>query len=124
MRELTTDDAPASIGPFSQGIETDGTIHVSGQGPIDPETGDVVSQDVREQTRQTLENVEAVLRAGGATLDDVVKATVFVNDMRYYDRVNEVYGELLSSPYPARSAVEVVKLPVDIKVEIEVVAEA
>ncbi|ELZ95900.1 translation initiation inhibitor [Haloferax mucosum ATCC BAA-1512] len=124
MRELSTDDAPASIGPFSQGIESDGTIYVSGQGPIDPETGDVVSQDVREQTRQTLENVEAVLRAGDASLDDVVKATVFVNDMRYYDRVNEVYGELLSSPYPARSAVEVVKLPVDIKVEIEVVAEA
>ncbi|WP_396611488.1 Rid family detoxifying hydrolase [Haloferax sp. S1W] len=123
MRELTTDDAPASIGPFSQGIETDGTIYVSGQGPIDPDTGEVVSQDVREQTRQTLENVAAVLDAGGASLDDVVKATVFVNDMRYYDRVNEVYGELLSSPYPARSAVEVVKLPVDIKVEIEVVAE-
>ncbi|MFC4405520.1 RidA family protein [Haloarchaeobius iranensis] len=124
MRELTTDDAPESIGPFSQGIESDGRIYVSGQGPIDPDTGDVVSEDVREQTRRTLDNLAAVLSAGGASLDDVVKATVFVSDMRYYDAVNEVYGEAMSPPYPARSAVEVVKLPVDIKVEIEVVAEA
>lgn len=122
MHELETDDAPASIGPFSQGIVTGDTIHVSGQGPVDPDTGDVIEGSPAEQTRRTLENVDAILRAGDASLDDIVKTTVFLKDMRYYDEVNDVYGDLLSEPYPARSAVEVVKLPVDIDVEIEAVA--
>jgi len=122
MEELSTDDAPASIGPFSQGVRDGDTVYVSGQGPIDPDSGDVVSQDVQEQTARTLENMEAVLEAADLSLDDVVKTTVFVNDMRYYDEVNEIYGEYMSEPYPARSAVEVVKLPVDIKVEIEAIA--
>jgi len=122
MEELSTDDAPASIGPFSQGIRDGDTVYVSGQGPIDPESGDVVSEDVQEQTERTLENIDAVLGAADLSLDDVVKTTVFVNDMRYYDAVNEIYGEYMSEPYPARSAVEVVKLPVDIKVEIEAIA--
>lgn len=124
MREIQTDDAPESIGPFSQGIIQDNTIYVSGQGPIDPDTGDVVGATPGEQTQQTLENIEAILDAAGASLADIVKTTVYVNDMRYYDEVNEIYGELLSEPYPARSAVEVVKLPVDIDVEIEVTAAA
>lgn len=124
MREIESSDAPASIGPYSQGIHDGDTIYVSGQGPIDPDSGDVVSQDVREQTARTLENIDAVLGAADLSLDDVVKTTVFVNDMRYYDDVNEVYGEYMSEPYPARSAVEVVKLPVDIKVEIEAIASA
>ena len=122
MREIQTDDAPESIGPFSQGIVQGDTIYVSGQGPVDPDTGEIVGQTAGEQTRQTLENVEAILEAAGASLADVVKTTVYLDDMRYYDAVNEVYGELLSDPYPARSAVEVVKLPVDIDVEIEVSA--
>ena len=122
MEELTTDDAPASIGPYSQGIRDGDTVYVSGQGPIDPDSGDVVSEDVGEQTERTLENIEAVLADADLSLDDVVKTTVFVSDMRYYDAVNEVYGEYMSEPYPARSAVEVVKLPVDIKVEIEAIA--
>lgn len=123
MEELSTDNAPDSIGPYSQGIVSGDTIYVSGQGPVDPETGDVVAGTPGEQTRHTLKNVEAVLEAGGASLDDVVKSTVYVKDMRYYEEVNEVYGELMTPPYPARSAVEIVKLPVDIDVEIEVVAE-
>lgn len=122
MREIQTTDAPESIGPFSQGIVQENTIYVSGQGPIDPDTGEIVGASPGEQTRQTLENVEAILKAAGASLADVVKTTVFINDMRYYNEVNEVYAELLSEPYPARSAVEVVKLPVDIDVEIEVTA--
>ena len=122
MEELATEDAPASIGPFSQGVRDGDTIYVSGQGPIDPNSGDVVSQDVGEQTARTLENIDAVLQVADCSLDDVVKTTVFASDMRYYDAVNEVYGEYVSEPYPARSAVEVVKLPVDIKVEIEAVA--
>ena len=124
MEELTTSDAPPSIGPFSQGIRDDNRIYVSGQGPIDPESGDIVSEDVREQTAQTLENVDAVLRAGDVSLDEVVKTTVFLTDMSDYDAVNEVYEEYMSEPYPARSAVEVRDLPVPIKVEIEVVASA
>jgi 2-iminobutanoate/2-iminopropanoate deaminase len=124
MREISTDDAPASIGPYSQGIVDDGTIYVSGQGPIDPGTGDIVGDTIEEEAERTLENVGAVLDAAGASLDDVVKATVFVRDMRNYAAVNEVYGEYMSEPYPARSAVEVDDLPVDIGVEIEVVASA
>jgi len=124
MEEISTDDAPDSIGPFSQGIRSGGRIYVSGQGPVDPDTGDLVGDDIREETELTLENIEAVLAAAGSSLDDVVKATVFVQDMDDYDAVNEVYGEYMSDPYPARSAVQVEDLPVDIGVEIEVVAEA
>jgi 2-iminobutanoate/2-iminopropanoate deaminase len=122
MQELSTDDAPASIGPYSQGIRDGDTVYVSGQGPVDPDTGDVVSQDAQEQTARTLENVTAVLEAADLSLGDVVKTTVFVSDMRDYEAVNETYGVYMSEPYPARSAVEVVKMPVDIKVEIEAIA--
>ncbi|MUV56964.1 Rid family detoxifying hydrolase [Halogeometricum sp. CBA1124] len=124
MEEIQTDAAPASIGPFSQGIRDGDRIFVSGQGPVDPDSGDVVSEDIREQTARTLENVAAVLEAGGSSLDGVVKTTVFVTDMSDYDAVNEVYEEYVSKPYPARSAVEVADLPIDIGVEIEVVASA
>lgn len=122
MQEIQTDDAPASIGPYSQGIVHGDTIYVSGQGPVDPDSGDVVGSSPGEQTRRTLENVQAILEAADASLADVVKTTVFIKDMRYYEEVNEVYGTMLSDPYPARSAVEVVKLPVDIDVEIEAIA--
>lgn len=122
MQEIVTDDAPASIGPYSQGIRDSDTIYVSGQGPVDPNTGEIVGDDIAEQTERTLENVSAVLDAAGASLADVVKTIVFVRDMRHYDAVNEVYGEYMSDPYPARSAVEVDDLPINIGVEIEAVA--
>ena len=123
MKEITTDDAPDSIGPFSQAIETNGQVFVSGQGPVDPDTGDIVSTDIAEQTARTLENIAAVLRAADCSLDDVVKTNVFLTDMSTYDTVNEVYSDYMSQPYPARSAVQVSELPIDIGVEIEVVAE-
>ena len=123
MDKLSTDDAPESIGPYSQGTRVGNQIFVSGQGPLDPDTGDVVSEDISEQTERTLQNAEAILEAGGASLDDVVKATVFVTDMDNYDAVNEVYGEYMSDPFPARSAVEVGDLPGPFNVEIEVIAE-
>lgn len=123
MQEIATNNAPPSIGPFSQGIESGGTIYISGQGPIDPETEEIVERDPRVQTRQTLKNVAAILNAADRSLDDVVKASIFLSDMNHYDAVNEVYGKMLTDPYPARSAVEVVRLPVDILVEIEVIAE-
>lgn len=124
MEELSTDAAPASIGPFSQGIRDGDRIYVSGQGPVDPETGDIVGDTIREQTARTLENIQAVLAAADRSLDDVVKATVFVQDMAEYDAINDVYADYMSAPYPARSAVEVADLPIDIGVEIEVVARA
>ena len=123
MDELSTDDAPESIGPYSQGTRVGTQIFVSGQGPLDPDTGDVVSEDISEQTERALQNAEAILEAGGASLDDVVKATVFVTDMDNDDAVNEVYGEYMSDPFPARSAVEVGDLPGPFNVEIEVIAE-
>lgn len=124
MEELSTDAAPASIGPFSQGIRDGDRIYVSGQGPVDPETGDIVGDTIREQTARTLENIQAVLAAADRSLDDVVKATVFVQDMAEYDAINDVYADYMSAPYPARSAVEVADLPIDIGVEIEIVARA
>ncbi|WP_440009710.1 Rid family detoxifying hydrolase [Halomicrococcus sp. SG-WS-1] len=122
MEEINTDEAPPSIGPFSQAIRDGGRIYVSGQGPVDPESGEIVGDTVREQTARTLENVAAVLEAADRSLDDVVKATVFVRDMDDYDAVNDVYADYMTEPYPARSAVEVADLPIDIGVEIEVVA--
>lgn len=122
MREITTEAAPAAIGPYSQGIVDGDTVYVSGQGPLDPESGDIVGEDASEQTARTLRNVAAVLDAAGADPSDVVKTTVFLADMDEYEEVNETYGEFFSEPYPARSAVEVVELPVDARVEIEAVA--
>jgi reactive intermediate/imine deaminase len=122
MEEISTDNAPGSIGPFSQAIRDNGTIYVSGQGPVDPESGEIISEDIKEQTAQTLENIGAILEAVDASLDDVVKATVFVTDMDNYDAVNDVYGDYMSAPFPARSAVQVADLPIDIGVEIEVIA--
>ena len=122
MEEITADDAPPSIGPFSQGIKDSDTIHVSGQGPIDPDSGEIIDGDIRDETDRTIRNVAAVLDAAGASLDDVRKTTVYVRDMADYDDINDVYAEQFSPPYPARSAVEVSDLPVDIGVEIEVEA--
>ena len=121
MEEVSTDEAPPSIGPFSQGVIDDGQVFVSGQGPIDPDSGEIVGDDIREETHQTMQNIGAVLEAAGSSLDDVVKAQVFVRDMDNYDDINDVYAEYLSEPYPARSAMQVERLPVEIGVEIEVI---
>lgn len=124
MREISTTNAPASIGPYSQAIEANGFLFVSGQGASEPETREVVSDDIREQTEQTFENITAILTEAGGSLDDVVKVTVFLTDMDTYDTVNEVYAEYMDEPFPARSAVEVSDLPVEQGVEIEVLAVA
>lgn len=123
MEAIYTDDAPASIGPFSQAIRSGSRIYVSGQGPVDPETGDIVAGDIEAETARTLENIDIILRAAGSSLDAVVKATIFVQDMADYDDINSVYDQYMQEPYPARSAVQVEDLPVDIGVEIEVIAE-
>jgi len=122
VREVSTENAPDSIGPYSQAIADDTRVYVSGQGPIDPASGDIVGSDAAEQADCTLANIAAVLDAAGSSIDDVLKSTVFLTDMSDYDAVNEIYADHMSDPYPARSAVEVSDLPVDIRVEIEVIA--
>jgi 2-iminobutanoate/2-iminopropanoate deaminase len=124
MREIATDDAPESIGPYSQAVEANGFLFVSGQGATDPDTGEIIDGDIRDETRRVFGNIASVLEAAGASTDDIVKATVFVTDIDDYEAVNEVYAEQTGEPFPARSAVEVADLPVDIGVEIEVIAVA
>lgn len=123
MEAIHTDDAPESIGPYSQAIVHGDTVYVSGQGPADPDSREVEVESIEDQTAQTLENIGAILEAAGSSLDNVVKANVYVTDMDNYEAVNEMYAEYMSEPFPARCAVEVSDLPIDIGVEIEVVAK-
>lgn len=122
MEEISTDAAPAAIGPYSQGIRDGDRLFVSGQGPVDPATGEVIDGDAAAQTDRVVDNVAAILDAAGASLDDVVKTTVFLADMADYEPVNEAYAARLSRPYPSRSAVEVAEIPLAADVEIEAVA--
>ena len=125
MREIVvTDKAPGAIGPYSQAIKTGGMIFCSGQIPIDPETGEFVSNDIGEQTEQVLKNLSAVLEAGGSSLGNVVKTTVFLADMSDFAVMNEVYGRYFSDNKPARATVQAARLPRDAKVEIECIAIA
>jgi 2-iminobutanoate/2-iminopropanoate deaminase len=110
------------IGPYSLGVWAGDLLFVSGQTPIDPATGAVASDNVVEQAHQTIKNVRAILEAAGLTLDNVVKATVFIKNMNDFAAINEVYASYFQKPYPARSCVEVARLPRDVLVEIEVVA--
>lgn len=121
MEQISTDSGDSDL-PFSEAIRHGDTIYVSGQGPLDPETGTVVGDTVQEQTAKTLENIGRILEAGGSSLDHIVKATVYIQDMDHYDAVNQTYEKYVSKPYPARTAVEVADLPVPIDVEIEVIA--
>lgn len=122
MREISTENAPKSIGPYSQAIEANGFLFVSGQGAAEPETREVVSDDIQEQTQQVFDNISAILEEAGGSLEDVVKVNVYLTDMDNYDDVNKVYAENMNEPFPARAAVEVSDLPIDIGVEIEVIA--
>ena len=121
-RIINTPNAPAAIGPYSQAIEVNGTLYVSGQIPFVPATMTVISEDVSEQTQQSLENVKAILEAAGYSFQDVVKASVFIKDMNDFAKINEVYNKYLGDVRPARACVEVARLPRDVKVEIEVIA--
>jgi 2-iminobutanoate/2-iminopropanoate deaminase len=123
MKTISTSKAPAAIGPYSQAIQVGNLVYTSGQIPIDPKTGVFVEGGIKEQTRQSLTNVQAILEEAGLTLSNVVKTTVFLADMNDFADVNAVYAEFFSEPYPARSAVAVKTLPKGALVEIEVVAE-
>ena len=119
---IHTDNAPAAIGPYSQAIKAGNMLFVSGQVPFVPETMEIVEGDVQAQTRQSLTNVQAILKEAGADFSDVVKTTVFIKDMNEFAQINEVYAELFGENKPARACVEVARLPKDVKVEIEVIA--
>ena len=123
MKEIiSTQAAPAAIGPYSQGVGAGGIVITSGQIPLDPATGNFVEGGVAEQTRQSLLNVQAILAAAGLTLENVVKTTVFLKDLNDFAAMNEVYAPFFPSNPPARSAVQVGKLPRDAMVEIEAIA--
>ena len=123
MKAIATKNAPAAIGPYSQAIEANGFVYASGQLPIDPATGAFPEGGIKEQTRQSLLNVKAILEEAGLTMGHVVKTTVFMADMNDFADMNAVYAEFFAEPYPARSAVAVKTLPKGALVEIEVVAE-
>ena len=123
MKVISTKQAPAAIGPYSQAIQVGNLVYTSGQIPIDPATGAFVEGGIKEQTRQSLTNVKAILNEVGLDLNNVVKTTVFMADLNDFADMNAVYAEFFSEPYPARSAVAVKTLPKGALVEIEVVAE-
>ena len=122
MKVISTQKAPAAIGPYSQAIQVDNLVYTSGQIPIDPTTGKFAEGGIKEQTRQSLLNVKAILEEAGLTMKNVVKTTVFMADMNDFADMNAVYAEFFSEPYPARSAVAVKTLLKGALVEIEVVA--
>ena len=121
---IATENAPGAIGPYSQAVKTGNMVFCSGQIPIDPATGQFVSDDVTEQTEQVLKNLSAVLEAAGSGLDKVVKTTVFLADMNDFGAMNEVYGRFFSENKPARATVQAARLPRDAKVEIDCIAMA
>ena len=121
-RIINTSKAPAALGPYSQAIEVNGILYISGQIPFVPETMTLVSEDVKLQARQSLENLKAILDEAGYSFKDVVKATCFIKNMNDFGAINEVYDEYLGDVKPARACVEVARLPKDVKVEIELIA--
>jgi 2-iminobutanoate/2-iminopropanoate deaminase len=123
IKKIETRDAPAAVGPYSQGTETNGVIFISGQLPVDPKTGQKVQEDIKVQTDQVIENLRAVLKTAGSDLSRVVRCDVFLKDMNDFKDMNEVYASKFNTdPKPARQAVQVGKLPLDALVEISCIA--
>ena len=121
-KAIATTNAPAAIGPYSQGVDTGRLVFVSGQLPIDPATGEFAGADIAAQTRQSLTNIKAILEANGMTMANVVKTTVLLEDISEFAAMNAVYAEFFSEPYPARAAYQVAALPKAAKIEIEAIA--
>jgi 2-iminobutanoate/2-iminopropanoate deaminase len=123
MKIVRTDKAPAAVGPYSQAVMTGNLVFCAGQIPLDPATGNVVPGGIEEQTRRVCENIKGVLGAAGTSLNKVVKASVFLKDMNDFAGMNKIYSEYFTSDFPARSTLQVARIPKDCLVEIEVVAE-
>ena len=119
---VSAPDAPKAIGPYSHAVRTGQLLFVSGQVPIDPASGNLVDGDIAAQTRRVMQNLDAVLKAAGLSLNDVVRTTIFLADMNDFAAVNAVYGTFFSDPYPARATVQVSRLPKDARVEIDAIA--
>jgi 2-iminobutanoate/2-iminopropanoate deaminase len=123
IAKIETKDAPGAVGPYSQGTQANGFIFVSGQLPVDPKTGEMVEQDIKLQTDRVMENLRAVLNAGGVDLDDVIRCDVFLRDMNDFKYMNEIYAsKFVSDPKPARQTVQVGRLPLDAMIEISCIA--
>jgi 2-iminobutanoate/2-iminopropanoate deaminase len=122
-KQVKTDNAPQAIGPYSQGIKTGGLVFCSGQIPANPNTGELVSGSITEQTKQCLSNLKGVIEAAGSSMSRVVKCTVFLRDMNDFAEMNAEYAKWFSDPPPARAAVQVARLPKDVGIEIEAIAE-
>lgn len=118
---ISTDKAPAAIGPYSQAIEVNGMVFTSGQIPVDPATGKI-AETVEEQAEQALKNVSAVLAAAGTDMEHVIKTTVFIKEMNDFAKINEIYAKFFTGAFPARSCVEVARLPKDVLLEVEAIA--
>ncbi|MCD5325427.1 MULTISPECIES: Rid family detoxifying hydrolase [Pontibacillus] len=122
VKAISTNKAPEAIGPYSQAIDLGQIVFVSGQIPLNPSTMEIVSDDVSEQTTQVMKNVGAILEEAGLNYAHIAKANIYLASMEDFQTVNEVYASFLQEPYPARAAIEVSRLPKDVKVEVEVVA--
>lgn len=120
---ITTDNAPAAIGPYSQAVVAGGMVFASGQIPLDPASGEIVAGDTATQTRQVLENLKAVVEAAGGTMASVAKVTIYLTDMKQFAVVNEIYGSYFSAPFPARACVEVSALPKGVDVEMDAIVQ-
>jgi len=119
---VSTDKAPAAIGPYSQAVKAGSLLFLSGQIPLDPKTGSLVEGGIEAQTRQVFQNISEILKAAGASFANVVTASVFLADMNDFGKVNEIYGTYFTAPFPARATVQVTRLPKDCLVEIQVTA--
>lgn len=120
---VITKEAPQPVGPYSQAVISNGLVFVSGQLPIDPHTGNIVSESITGQTTQVMKNIQAVLEASGSSLDQVLKATVYVKDLSQFGAMNEVFARFFTQNPPARATIEAARLPRDVLVEIDVIAE-
>lgn len=121
--EISTKKAPAAIGPYSQAVKINDLLFVSGQIAINPDTGHLVAGSIEAETRQVLNNLAAILQAAGTSFDNVIKTTIFLKDMNDFQVVNEIYGSVFRTPFPARATVEVSRLPKDVNVEIDCIAK-
>lgn len=119
---IYTENAPAPIGPYSQAVQTGNMLFISGQIPIDPETNQLISGSIRDEAKQVMQNLQALLTTAGFSFENVVKTTIFLSDMKHFADVNEVYGSYFKSDYPARETVAVLGLPKNVNIEISLIA--